>query len=150
MKVTPQLINWLHSKYIERKYTYADLGKAAEPSWQAWQQLLTHKTHQITEKMQTAICDVFNINKHQLIQIVETGHLVPQKDLRRAAENQPHNIDQHDRLANWLRSDATPAAAEAVHATAKALGFKDCHSVEKTCPRLSNDCPGLKKKYDVA
>lgn len=121
MKVTAHLLEWLHFEFDKKGVTYADLGKMGNTNYQNFQRLLQGRIDEITQVMVDAVCRAFGVTEIQLLEI-STGK---KTGTAAVSEDSFKYSDCYDRLAGWLRSEATDDGKKAMLMMAQAMGFQD-------------------------
>ncbi len=110
MKVTKNLLEWLHREFENRKMTYAELGRRGGTSYQNFQRLLQGISAEIQQDMVDATCAAFGVSQLQLLQIAEGKH--------------PDNHDPELRhLFHWIKQSASPETRAAIFSVARAGGY---------------------------
>jgi len=131
MKITKCLLKWLHDEFDRRNFTYAELARRGNTNYQNFQRLLHGKTTDITQVMEDAICEAFNITPEELLHISMNHRGSPEKQDSTIKEYPapPYGrglsatiSPELARLFQWLENDACPDQIAAVLATARAVG----------------------------
>ncbi len=122
MKITKHLLKWLHDEFDRRNFTYAELARRGNTNYQNFQRLLHGKTTDITQVMEDAICEAFNITPEELLHISMNHRGAPEKQDSSMPNSRVPRNPELARLFQWLENDACPDQIAAVLATARAVG----------------------------
>lgn len=129
MQLTDHLIKFIDTEARRRKWvnphtnevSVAELARNSNFSEATWSRIMRKKQKTIKDSVVASIGEMFGASPIDML-IISAGERSKNLSIN---QDQPIYHDRHDRLAQWIRSTATPKAVDTIYNIAELAGFEE-------------------------